>query len=214
LVHRYMTGRGEKIEVSLYQTGVWAEAEDIQWTLVGKEPGKHNRLKAGNPIWNNYQTKDGRWFWLANLQPDLSWKGFCNALGRSELENDPKFCTLLARRENCEALIKIIDSEMAKKTRDEWESIFRQNNVIYGRVQNLQEVINDPQATANNFFVPLHHPRAPHVKVVMTPVNFVENPAAVTKPAPEIGQHSEEILLSLGYSWEDIAIFKEKGVIP
>ncbi|MDD5190722.1 MAG: CoA transferase [Dehalococcoidales bacterium] len=212
-IHKMKTGKGQKLEFSLYQTGVWTDAEDIQPALLGREPVKHDRTKARNPIWNNYRTKDDRWFWLANLQPDLTWSGFCKAIGRPELEQDPRFNTIATRFEHCEELIKIIDAEMAKKTQKEWEVLFRQHNVIYGRVQSPQEVIADSQALANNFFVPLHHPTATNVKVVMTPVKFVENPAEVKKAAPEIGQDTEEILLSVDYSWEDIAGLKEKGII-
>lgn len=75
------------------------------------------------------------------------------------------------------------------------------------------EVVNDPQAQENNFFVDLHHPVSPEARVVMTPANFVQNPAEVIAPAPEIGQHTEEILLDLDYKWEDIAQLKEHGII-
>jgi len=213
LIHKNMTGEGQKVEFSLYHTGVWAGAEDIQWTLAGVEQSKHDRSRAANPIWNNYKAKDNRWFWLANLQPDLSWSGFCKAIGRPKLETDPRFCSILTRRQNCEQLIKIIDDEMIKKTGEEWELIFRQHNVIFGKVLSPKEVINDPQAIANDFFVPLHHPKAPNFKVVMTPVKFVENPAEVIKPAPEIGQDTEMILLNLGYTWTDISNLHEKGII-
>ena len=91
--------------------------------------------------------------------------------------------------------------------------IFRRHNIIYGRVASPVEVFNDPQAIANNFFVDLHHPAKPDVKVVMTPVKFVQNPAEVRTPAPEIGQHTEEILLEIGYTWEDIAQLKARNVI-
>jgi len=95
----------------------------------------------------------------------------------------------------------------------EWEIVFRQHDIIYGRVASPLEVYNDPQAIANNFFVDLHHPARPEVKVVMTPVKFVQNPAEVKASAPELGQHTEEVLLEMGYTWEDIANFKAKNVI-
>jgi len=213
LLHKNKTGKGQKLEFSLYQTGVWTDAEDIQPALLGREPMRHDRTQARNPIWNNYRTKDDRWFWLANLQPDLTWSGFLKAIGRPELESDERFNTIATRYANSPELVKIIDAEMAKKTQAEWEVLFRQHNVIYGRVQSPQEVIKDPQALANDFFVPLHHPTATNVKVVATPVKFIENPAKVTRSAPEIGQDTEEILLNLNYSWEDIAMLKEKGII-
>jgi len=213
LYHRNKTGQGQKIEFSLYHTGVWTIAEDIQPSLIGMPLGKHERAKARNPIWNNYRTKDDRWFWAAMLQPDLSWGDFCRALGHSEWENDPKFNNLENRFWNREELIRLIDNVLATKTLAEWEVIFRQHNVIYGRVQSPMEVVTDPQALENNFFVYLHHPVRKDMKTVMTPVKFCQNPAEVKMPAPEVGQHTEEVLLGLGYSWEDIAQLKAQNAI-
>lgn len=213
LYHRDRTGQGQKIEFSLYHSGVWTDAEDIQPALMGREPVKHNRATARNPLWNNYRTKDDRWFWAAMLQPDLSWGNFCRALGHPEWENDSKYNSIEQRFWNREELIRFIDDILMTRTMAEWEVIFRQNSIIYGRVASPQEVVTDPQALANNFFVDLHHPVAPNLKVVMTPVKFVQNPAEVRAPAPEIGQHTEEILLEMGYTWEDIAQLKAQNVI-
>jgi len=212
LFHREKTGKGQKLEFSLYHTGVWTLAEDIQPALVGTPLSKHEHAKAGNPLWNNYRTKDDRWFWLAMLQSEPSWPDFCRTIGRPDLENAPRFNSMEARAENCEELIRIIDEILASKTMKQWERIFRKNNIIYGRVATPLEVTTDPQALANGFFADLHHP-ATDVKVVTTPVKFSQNPASVRAPAPEIGQHTEEVLLDLGYSWEDIAQLKERGVI-
>ncbi len=213
IYHRDRTGEGQKVEFSLYHTGVWTIAEDIQPALMGREPVKMQHKTARNPLWNNYQTKDGRWFWAAMLQPDLSWGNFCRALGHPEWENDSKYNNLEARYWNREELIRLIDEVLLTKTMSEWEKIFRENNVIYGRVQSPMEVVNDPQAQVNNFFVDLHYPDRPEIKTVMTPVKFLQNPAGVSSCAPEVGQHTEEILLSLGYSWEDIAKLKTGNVI-
>ncbi len=213
LYHRDRTGQGQKVEFSLYHSGVWTGAEDINPALMGREPVKHNRTTARNPLWNNYRTKDDRWFWAAMLQPDLSWGNFCRALGHPEWENDSKYNSIEQRFWNREELIRFIDDILMTRTMAEWEVIFRQNSIIYGRVASPQEVVTDPQALANNFFVDLHHPVAPNLKVVMTPVKFVQNPAEVRAPAPEIGQHTEEILLEMGYTWEDIAQLKAQNVI-
>ncbi|HEX9897410.1 MAG TPA: CoA transferase [Dehalococcoidales bacterium] len=213
LYHRDRTGLGQKVEFSLYHSGVWTDAEDIQLALRGRETLKHNRATARNPLWNNYRTKDDRWFWAAMLQPDLSWGNFCRALGHPEWENDPRFSTVEQRMPNREELIRLIDEVLMTKTMAEWEVIFRQHNIIYGRVASPQEVVTDPQAIANNFFVDLHHPVATDFKVLITPVKFVQNPAEVKSPAPEIGQHTEEILLEMGYTWDDIAQLKAKNII-
>ncbi|MDD5288241.1 MAG: CoA transferase [Dehalococcoidales bacterium] len=212
LYHRDKIGKGQKIEISLYHTGVWTLAEDIQPTLLGYPPDKFERAKARSPLWNSYRTKDSKWFWAAMLQPELSWGDFCRVLGHPEWENNPTYNTREARYWSREELIKKIDEIIITRTLQEWEAIFRGTKVIYGRVQTPAEVVKDPQALANNFFVDLHHPSS-NAKVVATPVKFCQNPSEVRSAAPEVGQHTEEVLLEHDYSWEDIARFKELGVI-
>ena len=213
LLHRERTGEGQEVEFSLYHTGVWTLAEDIQSALVGFPLGRHDRTKAGNPLWNNYRAKDDRWFWLAMLQSDPSWPDFCRAIEKPDLEIDPRFNTRQVRAENCAELIGIMDEVFATKNRKQWERRLRKNNCIYGRVETPEEVINDPQAIANDFFATIDHPVAGEKQVVATPVKFRQNPASVRTPAPEVGQHTEEILLELGYTWDDIAQLNEQGVI-
>ena len=212
LLHRERTGEGQKLEFSLYHASVWTMANDMQSALIGRPSNKHDRTKPQNPLVNSYRTKDDKWLCLAMVQPDSFWPDFCRAIERPELENDPRFNSMPARWDNSEELVGSIDDIFASKTREEWERILRENNCIYGRVATLDEVITDPQAIANNFFVDLHHPDT-DMKVVATPVKFCQNPASVRAPAPELGQHTEEILLDLGYSWDDITQFKEQGVI-
>ncbi len=213
LLQREKTGEGQEIEISLYHTAVWTLCVDIQMALSGREPVKHDRTKAQNPLWNSYRTKDGRWFWLAMLQSDPAWPGFCRAIEKPELENDPRFSNLEARRENCEELIRIIDEVLASKTMKEWEERFRGNDCLYGRVQTPVEVTTDPQALANDFFAEVDYAGVGKIKLVTTPVKFSRNPASLRTPCPELGQHNEEILLELGYTWDDIAQLKGQGVI-
>ena len=112
-----------------------------------------------------------------------------------------------------EEIVRIIDDILATRTRTEWEKIFRENGVIYGRIETPEEVARDPQAEVNNFFADIHIPAVGNGKLVTTPVKFNQYPTSIRMPAPEIGQHTEEILLELGCGWEDIARFKEHGVI-
>ena len=212
LLHREKTGQGQKLEFSLYHTGVWTLAEDIQPALWGRRLPKHDRTRARNPLWNSYRTRDNKWFWLAMLQPDLSWHDFCQAIAQPELEHDSRFSSREKRTRNRKKLIYIIDEVLASKTRKQWERIFRRHNIIYGRVASPTEVVKDEQALANDFFPSLHHPDK-GLRVVATPVKFCQNPASVRASAPELGQHTEDVLLDMGYSWDDIARLKEQGVI-
>ena len=201
------------IEFSLYHTGVWAIAEDIQAALMGTPLPKWDRTKAFNPIFNSYRAKNDRWFQLAMLQSDVHWAGFCRAIDRPEMEKDPRFEDIDKREENSQELIRILDEIFATKNRDEWEKLFKENDCIYGRIETTTEVTTDPQAIVNNFFPTLNHPAAGELKLVNTPVKFIQNPISIREPAPEVGQHTEEVLLNLGYSWDEIGRLKEQGVI-
>ncbi len=214
LLHREKTGRGQEIELSLYNSAVWSEICDIQAALMGSPLPRHNRTKQANPLSNNYRTRDNKWFQFTMPQSVLQWPGFCRAIERPELEKDPRFKDMIAREENCEELIRIIDEVLATKDRDEWGRRFKENGCICGLVQSPEEVVLDPQALANDFFVEIDHPVAGRLKVVNTPVKFRQNPASPKGYAPQVGQHTEEILLDLGYSWDDISRLKDEKVIP
>ena len=212
LLHRERTGKGQKVEFSLYHSGVWTLASDVQAALLDVPMPKFDRTTAANPLWNTYRTKDDRWFQLTMLQSDVHWPDFCRALGKPELENDPRFRNMEMREQHCEELIPILDEAFASKNMREWEKYLEENNCIFGLIQTPTEVATDPQALANSFFADLHHP-AGDIKLVTPPIKFCQDPASIRGPAPEIGQHTEEILLDLGYSWEEITELKEQAVI-
>ena len=81
-------------------------------------------------------------------------------------------------------------------------------------MQSTSEVVIDPQALANDFFVEIDNPVSGRLKIVNSPIKFHQNPSIPKGPAPQVGQQTEEILLELGYSWDDISILKDKTVIP
>jgi len=212
LYHREKTGEGQKLEVSLFHSAVWTLAGDIQVALVAQQLPKDDRTRVANPLWSSYRTKDDRWICVGMLRPDPYWGPFCKAIDRPELENDPRYNNMEARRQNNVELIQLLDELFVTKDIEEWERRFNENNLIYARVQSPKEVIKDPQALANDLFVDLNHPNG-YVPVIATPVKFIQNPAAVEEPAPEVGQNTEEILLEIGYDWEGISQLKEQEVI-
>jgi crotonobetainyl-CoA:carnitine CoA-transferase CaiB-like acyl-CoA transferase len=212
LLHKEKTGEGQKIEVSLYQSAVWTLAGDIQVALVAQQLPKDNRSQVANPLWSSYRTRDNRWLCLGMLRPDPYWGPLCKVIERPELENDPRFENMGKRTENRVELINILDEIFMSKDIAEWEELCREHKLIWSRVQSPKEITQDPQALANDFFVDLNHPSG-HVPVVASPVKFIQNPASVRGPAPEIGQNTEEILLEYDYTWEDLGQLKEQGVI-
>lgn len=212
LWHREKTGEGQKIEVSLFQSAVWILSGDIQIALVASPLSKDDRSRVANPLWSSYRCGDDRWLCLGMLRPDPFWVPFCQAIERPDLQDDERFNSMETRRQNNVELIQLLDGVFASQPIEYWETRCRKYNLIWARVQNAVEVTEDPQALANDFFVDLNHP-AGHVPMVASPVKFIQNPATIKGPSPEIGQNTEEILLELGYSWEDIGGLKEKTVI-
>jgi crotonobetainyl-CoA:carnitine CoA-transferase CaiB-like acyl-CoA transferase len=147
------------------------------------------------------------------LQPDRHWAAFCAAIERKDLKDDPRFKTVKERQQNSPALIEILDPILAAKTEAEWKERFDRYDLYWGRIQSVREVVDDEQARAAGSFQPVTLPSGSTVEVVANPVDFSDTPSAARAPSPELGQHSEEVLLELGYTWEEIGALKETGAI-
>ena len=164
-----------------------------------------------NPLAFGYVTKDAQHLLFMMLVPGRYWPRFCRAIGIEQYIDDPRFNTFDGRYEHRQEIVGIIARAIMSKTLDEWRPLLK--DIPYAARKTLQEAIHDPQCEANNFFCEYEHPQRGMIRQVASPVNMSETPATYRLPAPEFGQHTEEVLLEYGYTWEDIASFKEKGVI-
>ena len=213
---RERTGLGQEVDTSLLHTGVY----QTTFFLAGaqatgldiKDWGSRVREDARNPLSLPYQTKDGRWLVLAMPHPDRYWSKVCRAIGREDLEHDPRFQSFEPRIENHAALFHILEEVFLSKVLDEWKS--RLVGIPFSPYQDFLEVLKDPQARANDMFVPFDHPTHGTMEVIANPVKLSDTPATIRLPAPEFSQHTEEVLAEYGYGWEEISRFKEQGVIP
>jgi len=217
LVLRERKGIGQRIETSLLGSLV-AGLERLPVNSVaqgGLEMPRRRRTRMGNPLWNYYQCRDGGWIALGMLAADRYWASFCQALGIPEYEHDPRFSELGVRSipQNSESLIRILDQVFATKTKDEWIEIMRERKLICTRVQTLSDLFSDPQVVENKYIMDYDHPVYGKIKTVGFPWEFSATPATLRLPAPELGQHTEEVLLELGYSWDDISTLRDQGVI-
>jgi len=214
LYARERTGKGQLVDTSLMGSIMCMLSLVLSApAILGQEFPRENRGAAGNPIYNHYRAKDDKWLILAHLQPDRYWPNVCRALGMPELEKDPRFNSIEARGEHAEELIAIMDKQFLTKTRGDWFKIFKKEGIIYTPIQSPREVVDDPQALANNYVTWFDHPVLGRTKMVGFPWDLSQTPASVRREAPEFGQHTEEILLELGYSWEDIAKLRDGGAI-
>jgi len=160
---------------------------------------------------NYFLSKDEKW--LRVVINDQHWAGFCRAIEREELEHDPRFEVFKDRQQNHTPLFGILKEVFKTRTLAEWKTRLNGNDCPWAPVQNLPEVVNDPQARVNDFFVPIDHPEYGRMEVVASPINLSKTPASIRTPAPEFSQHTEEVLLELGYTWEEIAQFKEQRIV-
>jgi len=214
LYAREKTGKGQRIDTSLMSGLISMERLALSApAFLGQEYPRWDRSRAGNATYNHYKCKDDKWLVLAHLQPDRYWPNVCKALGLEKLEHDPKFSTVEDRHKNAEELVSIFDKKLASKTRSEWMEIFKKEGLIFAPIQTTAEVVSDPQAIANEYIIEVDEPGGGKTKQVGFPWMFSETPTSVRRLAPELGEHSEEILLELGYSRDDIAGLKQDGII-
>ena len=211
---REKTGVAQELEISLYNTAVWALGFDIAGCLVtGEDAVRPQRKTMGNPIRNVYETADHRWIMLGMTNAQHYWPEFCSAIDHPELENDPRFATYEARFKHAGELVTILDGIFLGRTYSEWIETLSRSKIVWSPVTTPLEVTRDPQALDNEFFVDWEHPEYGRMKVLNNPIKLSETKAEITTAAPRLGEHTDEILRDLGYAETEIKTMKASGAI-
>ena len=136
------------------------------------------------------------------------------AVDRPEWLEDPRFATMAGRRDHCPELVGLLDEIFATRPLAEWGETFDRVGMWWAPVQTTEDVIRDPQAIAAGAFVDVPQSDGTRIRGVASPVDFSRDAWAPSGPVPELGQHTEEVLLELGYDWDAIGGLKERGAIP
>jgi crotonobetainyl-CoA:carnitine CoA-transferase CaiB-like acyl-CoA transferase len=147
------------------------------------------------------------------LQGDRYWPEFCRTVGRVDLAEDARFVEMAARRANAAACVAELDAIFAAHTLDEWKEILATLDAPWSPIQSMAELINDPQVIANSYCGDVETEDGTSYRLPTVPVQFDGHPTQLRR-APEHGEHTESVLIELGYDWERIAALAEAGVIP
>jgi crotonobetainyl-CoA:carnitine CoA-transferase CaiB-like acyl-CoA transferase len=199
LVARTRTGKGQLVSTSLYRQGAYTVSFDLNtFLMTGHSIAIGQRETMGNPCMNNYVAGDGRRFWIVGLQGDRHWPALCRAVARPEWLIDPRFATGRSRAANAAELIADLDVIFATKSLEEWAKVFAtEPDFFWSPINSIEDVVADEQfhAAGGVVYVPDGESSLP---MVASPADFHGTPWQPHSTAPQLGEHSDEILAELG----------------
>ncbi len=209
LFARERTGRGQRVASSLLGSSIWAQAvEYTSLLLSGRVPGRANR---GHPlvygIYGVFPTADG---WIAVTVAPQVRDVFYAVIGRAELEE--QYPQLRYSNDEKKVLFPIVAEALAAQTTSEWCEVFDAAGIRCAPMRRHDEVLADPGVWDNGYLAWVDGPSGP-VTVVPAPVHFSATPACPPSTAPELGEHTDEILLELGYDAESVDRLRELGAV-
>lgn len=213
LYARERTGRGQRVEVSLLGGQIYAQASEYTYAfMTGRNPGPADR---GHPllpmIYGIFPTADGH-IAIVGVTPPLR-QAFFAAVGRPELFEDPRFAAPIFTPQARHALFEILAERFRTRPTAEWERILAASGQRFAAVRDYLEVAADEGPYANGYLQRITHPEWGEMPMIGSPIRLSETPVRPAALPPELGQHTEEILLELGYDWDDIAALREAKAI-
>lgn len=193
LAAREKTGRGQHVDVSLFETGIaLGFYEGASFFATGETPERLGQRHRGSAPYQIFATADGHIAIGAAAQ--RFWSLTCKVLGREDLIDDPRFVQKADRVKNNRELVDILEKELVKKTTQAWFELLDAEGVPAGPVMNHKQMFSDPQTRARDMVVDVQHPAAGATRVVGVPIKLSETPGAVRRPAPRHGEHTEDVL--------------------
>jgi crotonobetainyl-CoA:carnitine CoA-transferase CaiB-like acyl-CoA transferase len=213
LLARGRTGRGQRVDVSLLGGQIWAQASEYTYYfLTQRNPGRPNRghpLIAG--LYGIFPTSDG---WLAITGVVLAKReDFYRRIGVPEVLADPRFAAPLLPMDAKLALFEIVAEALSRKTTVEWCASLHEGGHRFAPVRTYSQVAADPQAWENGYLARVPGPDGTDVELVGSPIRMSDTPTRVLAQVPELGQHTEEVLLEGGFTWDDITALRDAGAI-
>jgi len=213
LLQRERTGEAPVVDVSLLAFGMWVNSPDIvQSKLFGQAPPRMTRASLPNPIVNRYLTADGRLILLVMLQAVRFWPELLTAMGRPDLAADARFGTPEGMFEHRVEGTRLLDELFATRTLAEWQVALADIKGVWSPVQRGLDVYDDPQVQANGYLAEVEAAGGTTFQLVTNPVQFDGRPNHVVR-APELGEHTDDVLRAAGYDDEAILQLKIDNAI-
>ena len=210
-VQRLETGRGQRIDTSLFEAGVTQSFWQAAVTLAtGVSPGP---LGSAHPLTAPYQafeTSDG-WITVGGSN-QATWHRLVEVMGVTELAEDPRFLENADRMQNVKQLASVLGERFKTRPTAEWLGLFEEGGVPAGPVASISDMLEFPQTLARDMVVEVEHSKLGPVRTLGFPVKFSETPASVERGAPLLGEHTKDVLAELGYSREEIEELIGSGV--
>ncbi|MFA7248958.1 MAG: CoA transferase [Dehalococcoidia bacterium] len=227
LRERDRTGVGRKVEVSLLQTGVSLHATQMTKVLgmdtrfptkaVGTRsvsPGQR-AVNTGAGLRQIYRCADDRYILNMFINTGPRWDSLCQTLQLDELAGDPRFDSAEHRAQHTDAIAEILDRHLLTKPAAEWEAIFKAAGHTTSIVKEVEEVFDDPQVIANDMIAQFEQPGLGEVRAVGLPFRMspMSEEPWLRRPAPRLGEHTEEVLRVVGYSPDEIGKLRASGAL-
>jgi len=212
LIEREKSGKGQRVETSLLEGLVALLGfQAAKYFGTNERPEPQGNDHAMMSPYGTFKTKDGYMNIAAGNQ--AMWERLAKALGLEHLVQDKRFLTVADRVANRPELTKLLEEKLVEKTSKEWEAIFDKVGVANGPILYIDEVFQDPQVLHQKMLLEMDHPTVGKIKTLGFPAKLSRTPGQLELPPPLKGQHTEEVLKELGYSFQEVETMRKEGVI-
>ena len=211
LYKREITGEGSEVSSSLMANGLWSNGIYNQAALCGANFVENTGRGTKGALAEKYKCKDGRWFILVMLNEEREWPLLLRCLKREDVNDDKRFNTREGRAKNSLELMTILDEEFLSKDWGQLKELFEKSGVTFGSISEPYDHINDKQIADNEFFTKFSDKE--DLLTVDSPIFMKNEKKRKPQTAPEIGEHTRQILEELNYDKTEIEKLENKKII-